>query len=195
MQCDLSTFSSCDFDKGAGRFKQSVWFLVNAAFVRASWLPFMGVKVALLRLFGAKIGRSMVIKNGVNIKFPWRLRVGDNVWLGESAWIDNLDMVTIGDNVCISQGAVLLTGNHDYTVRDFRYRNAPISLESGVWIGAQSVVCSGVVARSHAVLAVGSVATHDMERYLIYQGNPAVVVRRRTLSRIEDESINNYNVL
>ena len=181
LNCDLSTFSPDDFDKGAGIIKQTLWYFVNALLVRASWNPFMGIKIALLKAFGAKIGKGLVIKNNVCIKFPWKLTLGDNVWLGESCWIDNLDRVTIGSNVCISQGALLLTGNHDYTLSTFDYRNAPILIEDGAWIGAKAVVCPGVTVRPHAILTVGSIATKEMEAYGIYQGNPAKWVRKRII--------------
>lgn len=142
----------------------------------------MWVKVLLLRAFGARIGRGLVIKNRVNIKLPWKLKVGNHVWLGEDAWIDNLNNVLLGDNVCISQGALLLTGNHDYTTAAFYYRNAPVVVEDGAWIGAKAVVCPGVVVGSHAILTVGSIATKAMEAYGIYQGNPAKLVRQRTIN-------------
>lgn len=133
-EVDLSAFYGGDFDKGAGKIKITLWYFVNAFFVRASWNPFMGLKIFLLRLFGANIGKGLIIKNNVIIKFPWKLVVGDNCWLGENCWIDNLDNVTIGNNVCISQGAMLLTGNHDYRKFNMPYRNAPIIIENGAWI-------------------------------------------------------------
>lgn len=175
----LKTFNTENFDKGAGIIKQTVWYFVNALLVRASWNPFMNIKIILLKAFGAKIGKGLVIKNNVCIKFPWKLTIGDYVWLGEYCWIDNLDRVTIGNNVCISQGALLLTGNHDYTSTSFNYRNAPIVIEDGAWIGAKTIVCPGVRVHSHAVLTAGSVITSDMEEYKIYQGNPAIKRRER----------------
>lgn len=178
---NLSTFSTNNFDKGAGIIKQTLWYFINALFVRASWNPFMSIKIFLLRIFGAKIGTGLVIKNNVCIKFPWKLTIGNNVWLGEQAWIDNLDYVTIGNDVCISQNALLLTGNHDYTISTFDYRNAPIIIEDGVWIGAKAVVCPGVTAKSHSILTVGSIATKDLEEYCIYQGNPAKIIRKRNI--------------
>lgn len=178
---DLSSFTTGNFDKGAGFIKQTLWYFTNALFVRASWNPFMGIKIALLKAFGAKIGKGLVIKNNVCIKFPWKITIGDNVWLGEYAWIDNLDYVTIGNNVCISQGALLLTGNHDYTCSFFDYRNAPIVIENGAWIGAKCIVCPGVTVHSHAILTVGSIATKDMEEYTIYKGNPAIKIRDRII--------------
>lgn len=178
---DLKTFTADQFNKGAGFIKQTLWYFTNAIFVRASWNPFMGIKIALLKAFGAKIGKNLVIKNNVCIKFPWKLSIGDNVWLGEYVWIDNLDYVTIGNNVCISQGALLLTGNHDYTCSSFDYRNAPIVIENGAWIGAKCIVCPGVTVHSHAILTVGSIATKDMEEYTIYKGNPAIKIRDRII--------------
>ena len=141
----------------------------------------MGVKIALLRMFGAKIGKGLVIKNNVIIKSPWNLVVGDSCWLGEGCWIDNLDRVFIGSDVCISQGAMLLTGNHDYAVASMPYRNAAIHIEDGAWIGAKTVVCPGVTVHDNAILTVGSVATRDMEANGIYQGHPAVKIRVRRI--------------
>ena len=180
-QVDLRSFSVGQFSKGAGKLKISLWYFVNALFVRASWNPFMGVKILLLRLFGAKIGKGLVIKNNVIIKFPWKLKIGDNVWLGEGCWLDNLDNITIGDNVCISQGALLITGNHDYTKSDFPYRNAPIIIENGAWIGAKAVVAPGVRIASHSILTLGTIMTKDTEPYGIYQGNTGVKIKERNV--------------
>lgn len=176
---DLSKFDANTFDKGAGLLKRTLWYFVNALFVRCSLNPFMRPKIWLLKAFGAQIGHGVVIKNEVNVKSPWHLVLGENVWLGEKVWIDNLDRVCIGNNVCISQGAMLLTGNHDYQRSDFAYRNAPIVIEEGAWIAAKSVVCPGVTVHSHAILGVGSVARTDLEAYKIYSSVPAQYVRDR----------------
>lgn len=180
----LAAFSAEEFDKGAGILKRTLWYFVNALIVRASWNPFMGIKILLLRLFGAKIGRRLCIKNNVIIKFPWKLIVGDDCWLGEGVWIDNLDKVTIGNNVCISQGAMLLTGNHDYKRPSMPYRNAPIRIEDGVWIGARATVCPGVFVHKNSILTVGGTATKDMDENGIYQGVPAVKVRERVIVEV-----------
>ena len=124
-----------------------------------------------------------MIKNNVNVKFPWKLSVGNNVWIGECVWIDNLDRVSIGDSVCISQGALLLTGNHDYASSAFDYRNAPITIADGAWVGARAVVCPGVDVGSHAVLSAGAVATHSLAPWRVYAGNPATEVRRRVITK------------
>jgi putative colanic acid biosynthesis acetyltransferase WcaF len=178
---DLSRFNN-DWYRPGPRWKIVVWFIVNSLFIN-TYLPIpVKFKVALLRLFGAKLGRGVVIKPAVNIKYPWFLRVGDHVWIGEQVWIDNLAEVGLGNHVCLSQGSMLLTGNHDYGKAAFGLIAKPITVEDGAWIGAKAVVCPGVVCGSHAVLAVGSVATKSLEPYTIYQGNPAVRVRNRVIS-------------
>lgn len=139
------------------------------------------IKILLLRLFGAKVGTGVVIKPRVNIKHPWRLVVGENVWIGEGVWIDNLVKVEIGSNVCISQEALLLTGSHDYTDRKFRLTLGEIHLEDGVWIAANVVVCPGVRCARNAVITVGSVLRKDAEAGGVYAGIPAMLLRQRII--------------
>jgi putative colanic acid biosynthesis acetyltransferase WcaF len=183
MSVALKTFSSKTFDKGRGKLTQLIWIFINAVLIKNSWFVFKQPKLIFLRLFGAKIGKGVILKPGVNIKFPWKLEIGNDVWIGEGVWIDNLDTVTIGNDACISQGALLLTGNHDYKSTSFDYKNAPIVIEDGVWIGAKSVVCPGVICKSHSILAVGSVATKTLDADSIYQGNPAQLIRKRILNK------------
>lgn len=178
---DLSRFNN-DWYKPGPRWKIVAWFIANSL-VLNNYLPIpVGVKRMILRWFGASIGTGVIIKPAVNVKYPWLLTVGDHVWIGEQVWIDNLAPVTIGSHACLSQGAMLLTGNHDYRVSTFDLSVKPIRVEDGAWIGAKTVVCPGVTCHSHAVLAVGSVATRDLDAYGIYQGNPAVWVRKRTIT-------------
>ncbi len=136
----------------------------------------------LLRLFGAQIGKGVVIKPGVNIKYPWKLSIGDYSWIGEKVWIDNLDQVTIGRHCCLSQEAMLLIGNHNYKLPTFDLMVAPITLEDGVWIGARSIVTGGVTCQSHSVLAINSVASLNLHQNGIYRGNPAEKVKERLIA-------------
>lgn len=181
VKTDLSRFSTGDYSAGRPKWKVLAWYFINYYILNSAFPWPYGLKRSLLRLFGAKVGKGLVIKTKVRVKNPWRLSIGDNCWIGESVWIDNLEDVTIGDNVCVSQGALLLTGNHDYTLSDFPYRLGKVTLEDGVWIGAQSVVCPGVLCRSHSILTVNSVATRTLEPWHIYAGNPAVFVRERVM--------------
>ena len=166
---------------GASKWKQTVWYFVNIFFFKNSICLFSFLKVFLLKCFGAKVGHGVIIKPNVNIKYPWFLEIGDDVWIGEKVWIDNLAFVKIGSNVCISQGAFLLTGNHNFKEQTFDLIIGKIIIEEGAWIGAQSVVCPGVTCKSHSVLSVSSVATKDLDPYCIYQGNPASKIKERII--------------
>ena len=135
----------------------------------------------LLRAFGARVGRKVVIKPGVRVKYPWLLEVGDHSWLGEDCWIDNLAAVKIGCNVCISQGAYLCTGNHDWSDPAFGLVVKPITLRDGAWVGARAVIAPGVEIGECGVAAAGSVVTKEIAPYEIHAGNPARFVRRRVV--------------
>ncbi|MCO5947693.1 WcaF family extracellular polysaccharide biosynthesis acetyltransferase [Mucilaginibacter flavidus] len=182
QQTDLSTYNNFPFHPGGSGLKRLLWFYVNAIFLKSSFQPSSRIKVFCLRLFGAKIGNGVTIKPGVNVKYAWHLSIANHSWIGENVWIDCLVPVNIGSNVCISQGAVLLTGSHDYKKTSFDLITASITLEEGVWIGACAVINLGVTAASHAVLTSGSVATKNLDTYSIYQGNPAVKVRNRNIA-------------
>ena len=182
LKTDLSRFDNAWYHTGASPLKSVLWYFTNEIIFKSGFFPIYGIKCKILRLFGAKIGKNVILKPGVNLKSPWRLTVGDNTWIGEKVWIDNQADITIGANVCISQGAMLLTGNHDYKKVAFDFIIGKIVLEDGAWVGAQTVVCPGVTLGSHSILSVGSVATKDLEAYGIYQGIPAVKVRERTIS-------------
>lgn len=176
---DLSQFNNNWYNPGAGFVKRLLWFWVNACVIQSAWIPSSWLRIALLRLFGARIGKGVVIKPGVNIKYPWLLTIGNHCWIGENVWIDNLGKTILSDSVCLSQGAMLLCGSHNYKDPKFGLIVGPITLETGVWIGAKAIVCPGVTCHSHSVLAVGSMATSDLEPWGIYQGNPATFKRKR----------------
>jgi putative colanic acid biosynthesis acetyltransferase WcaF len=180
MQTNLSKFNTGEYKAGS-KLKVFVWYFINYYILNSSFPWPYRLKVFFLRVFGAKVGVGLIIKTNVRIKNPWRLEIGDHCWIGESVWIDNLENVKIGSNVCISQGSMLLTGNHDYTKSSFPYRLGIIEIEDGVWIGAKSVVCPGVKCRSHSILTVNSVATKELKSWGIYSGNPAAFVRNRRI--------------
>lgn len=179
---DLSAYSSGSFDRGASLFAEVAWMVASAIFFRHSLAVGSAVKCAVLRAFGARVGDRVVIKPSVQIKFPWKLRLGSHVWIGEHVWIDNLDIVTLDDHVCVSQGAMLVCGNHDFTVASFALVTKPIKVDRGAWLCARSIVGPGVHVGSHAVLTAGSVAVNNLDPYTVYQGNPAVAKQPRRLN-------------
>ncbi|WP_218846917.1 WcaF family extracellular polysaccharide biosynthesis acetyltransferase [Winogradskyella forsetii] len=182
MKTDLSTYNNSWYNPGS-KFKRLLWYVISLLFFEGGWNISSGLKIALLRIFGAKIGQGVVIKPRISIKYPWKLQIGNHCWIGENVWIDNLDEVTIENHVCISQGALLICGNHNYKKSSFDLFVAPIALKEGSWVGAKSMVSPGVTLNSHAVLSLGSVATMDLEAYSIYSGNPATRVKTRKIEQ------------
>lgn len=177
---DLNSYDNSWYKPG-NMLKIVVWYWVNELVLKNTLLPFSNLKVIVLRFFGAKIGQGVTIKPGVNIKYPWFLEIGNHCWIGEGVWIDNLDHVFVGNNVCISQDAMLLCGNHNFKTPTFDLIIKPIILEEGSWVGAKSIVCPGVTLKTHSILTVGSVANRDLDAYSIYKGNPALKIKLRKI--------------
>lgn len=176
----LDLFSNPKFSRGASRLTELCWITVSGLLVE-SWLPGSVWRRQILRAFGARIGKGVVIKPRVRVKFPWRLKVGDHSWIGESVWIDNLDEVSIGTHCCLSQGAYLCTGSHDWTDRKFNLITHPIELGHGCWVGARASLGPGTKVEPGAVVTQGSVASGLLEAWTIHVGVPAKAAKKRQM--------------
>jgi len=177
----LRQYNNTRFDRGRSKLVEFLWLVLDAALVR-SRVPGYLHRRLILRAFGARIGKRVLIKPGVRIKFPWRLEIGDDSWLGEDAWIDNLVTVRIGANCCISQDAYICTGSHDWGASTFGLIVKPVKIGDGAWLASRSVIGPGVVVGEGAVLCLGSVTTSDLAAWGIYQGVPATLVKYRAVS-------------
>ena len=180
----LSDFDpSIGLDRGASKAKEAFWYVTKMIFFLTAF-PFPSkLKITLLTWFGAKMGKNIVIKPRVNIHMPWKLEIGDYSWLGEEVLILNFELVKIGRNVCISQKAFLCCGNHDYYNPAFNYRNGPITIEDGAWIGASCFVGPNVTIGFDTVITAGSVITSDLDSNGIYKGNPPVRLKDRWVNQ------------
>jgi putative colanic acid biosynthesis acetyltransferase WcaF len=181
----LDQYGVGTYTPGAPYWQQLLWYFLGSPLVQTGWIPISALKVWTLRRFGAKIGQQVRIKPGVQIKFPWRLTIGDFVWLGENAWIDNLAEVTIESHVCISQGVYLCTGNHDWNHPNFRLIPGEIHIQEGSWIAAKAVIGPGVTVGKGAVLTLGGVAAKSLAAMTIYAGNPAQPIKQRKQTAID----------
>jgi len=166
-------------DRGRHKSVEATWHLLKCLLFLSplpwpSWL-----KCALLRLFGATIGKRVCIKPRVNIHFPWKLRIGDHSWIGEEVFLLNLEPITIGAHCCISQRAFLCSGNHDYRQPEMPYRNQLIIIEDGTWIGAQAFIAPGVTTGTDAVIMAGSVVHRNQPAGMVCGGNPCAPLKPR----------------
>lgn len=175
----LEGYTVGDFQRGAPRWQEGLWHLVKAVFFLGG-LPWpSAVRVAWLRAFGAKIGRGVTIRRGVNISYPWRLTVGDHVWLGEEVMILSLAQVTLGSNVCISQRAFLCTGSHAFHSSAFELRTKPIVVHESSWVAAQVFVAPGVEIGPGSRVGAGSVVLATVPPGVSVLGNPAAPLPSR----------------
>jgi len=155
---DLSKFPTPEIPGNRGLATKVLWYVVAGLFFQHSFalLP-SWAKATLLRSFGASIGRGVVIKPGVTIKCPWFLKVGDHTWIGQGVWIDNPGSITVGADVCISQGAYLVTGNHDFKDSAFRFFSSPIDIGDRCWICAKAIIPPGSRIPPGTVVQIGKV--------------------------------------
>lgn len=171
--------ASIGLDRGQPKRVEAMWYLVKVLFFLTA-IPWPSrLKVGLLRRFGAEVGTGVLIRQRVNIHMPWKLSIGDHCWIGEEVWILNFEPVTIGSHCSISQRAFLCTGNHDYRSIDMQYRNAPISIGDGAWVGAQAFVAPGVEIGREAVIAAGSVVAQSVGAAHVFTSEAAPSVRPR----------------
>ena len=172
----LEMYDNSDFDRGAPRWKRGLWVIVRCVFFQNPCPWGSTFRSALLRAFGAKIGKEVGIGSNVYISFPWRLVVGDHVWIGDDVGILSLAQVTIESNVCVARRSFLCTGSHDVRREDFNLKVAPILIRTGSWIAIGSLILAGVTIGEGAVVSAGSVVLKDVPPNCLVRGNPATVV-------------------
>ncbi len=174
----LRDYSTGGFDRGQPLWFEAVWIVVKCLFF-LNPVPWpSALRVALLRAFGARVGERVVVRSQVNVTFPWRLSVGDDVWLGEEVLILSLAQVTLEPNVCISQRAFLCTGSHDFRAPKFDLITKPIIVRGGSWVAAQAFLAPGVEIGEGSMVSAGSVVLENVPPKSLVRGNPAVVAKR-----------------
>lgn len=157
----LAGFRGHGYDKQRSVVWQAGWFAVMNVLFSAWWLP-ARLRPPLLRWFGASVGEGVLIRHRVRVQWPWKLTVGDHCWIGEGVWLINLEPITLGHDVCLSQEAVLCTGSHDPRSPTFEFDNAPITVGDGAWVAAQALVLRGVSIGAGVVVPARAVVRHDL---------------------------------
>ena len=156
QQRDLAGFTGAGYEVGRGKVVQASWLLISGAVFTRWWCP-AKLRIAILRAFGARVGSNVLVRHRVRIHWPWKLEIGDGTWIGEGAWLLNLESIRIGANVCVSQEALICTGSHDLHSPTFEFDNAPIVIEDGVWIATRAVVLRGVTVPAGMTVHAASV--------------------------------------
>lgn len=158
----LADYDNAWYSPGRGKMVCTLWYFVSLLVFESGWFPVSGLKVWLLRWFGAKIGTGVVIKPNVRIKYPWRLSIANDCWIGQGVWIDNLDEVSLASDVCLSQDVYLCTGSHDHRSATFELKTKPIVIGHGAWVACRAVVLAGSVISPGQVVSAGQVVDSRM---------------------------------
>ena len=177
----LDQFNNRSYERGASKAFELAWILVRS-FVFMHSIPISSaIKVIVLRFFGAKIGRGVVLRSRINISMPWRLTLGDYVWIGDDVSILSLAEVKIASHCCISQRSFLCTGSHDFESETFDLVVKPITIEESCWVGAQCFIGPGVLMSEGSRSLAGAVVVRNTDRETTVGGVPAKVVSTRPL--------------
>lgn len=162
---NLSNFTPSNYSLKT-RIRYVLWKVFEALFVKGQ-ASISSVRVAILRLFGAKIGSGVRVRRGVKVHFPWNLEIGNRVWIGEEVWFINHELITIGNDVCISQRSVLCSGGHDFLSKSLEYKHAPILVGSGVWICLDVKVLPGSIIEDCAVISCGEIVSGNVPEFTL----------------------------
>jgi len=176
---DLSEFKLPRNFRGRPAIYVQLWWLIQCTIFRLSPQFAYGFRRFLLRLFGASIGKNVLIRPTAKVTYPWKVSIGENTWIGDDAVIYSLGEVTIGSNTCISQLSYICAGDHDYTLRDFPIRSRTVMIGNEVWIAAGVFIAPGVSIGNGTVIGAVSSVFSDMPEKSLCYGSPCKVIRAR----------------
>ena len=165
---ELSLFHS----KKIGVFRRvnlGIWMPVWFIFFKCSMAPSV-LRPLILRIFGASIGRNVLLRRGVRVHFPWNLEIADNCWIGEEVWFINHEKVTIGSDVCISQRSIICSGGHDYRSASLEYAHKPVTIKDGAWVCLDAKVLPGITIGECSVVSAGEIVRKSLPDYSMLVG-------------------------
>ncbi|MFW5698357.1 MAG: WcaF family extracellular polysaccharide biosynthesis acetyltransferase [Planctomycetota bacterium] len=191
VEVDLGRYDQGWFDRGRGPIACMLWDMVQTLLIAPSPHCFYSWRRFWYRLFGATIGKDVLIRKSVKCNYPWKLTIGDRCWIGDGATLYTLDHITLDSDVVVSQQAYLCTGSHDPSDPAFGLRTAPITVRRGAWIALGAVVMPGATIGNGALIGARAVLTHDAAARTIYTGSPARERGRREIveREVDDEPV------
>ena len=176
---DLSRFILPTGFRGRNAFVVQLWWLVQATVF--NWSPqFMyQFRAMLLRLFGAQIGKGVLVRPTVCVTYPWKLTIGDNSWVGDDVVLYSLGEISVGSNTVISQRSYICAADHDHSDTAFSIHSKPVSIGDSVWIATDVFVAPGVRIGDGTVVGARSSVFKDLPSNVICNGTPAQMRRQR----------------
>lgn len=166
----------------AHRLRRLLWQI--AWLLLARWTPpfLYAWRRFLLRLFGATIASEARVYSSARIWYPPNLIMLQNACIGPRVNLYCMARVSLGRGALVSQDSTICAGSHDYDDQFFQLIASPITIGDGAWVAAEAFVGPGVTIGPRAVLGARAVMFKDAEPCGIYAGNPAKLIKRRTLN-------------
>ena len=156
-----------------------LWWIVQSSIFKHSPQFAYGLRRSLLRIFGAQIGKGVIIRPSVTVTYPWKVSLGDYVWIGDDVVLYSLGPIEIQSNAVVSQKSYLCTGDHDYKDPNFRIRARKITIESEAWVASDVFVGPGVTIGHGSVIGARSTVLQNMPSNMICKGYPCKPIKRR----------------
>jgi len=176
---ELKTFKLPKNFRGRNAIVVQLWWFVQSLFFKNSPQFLYGFRRFLLRLFGAKIGKKVIIRPTVRITYPWKIIIGDYSWIGDDVVLYSLGEIEIGKNVVISQKSYLCAASHNYLRSDFPIFAKKITIKDECWLATDVYVAPGITIHKGTVVGSRSSVYKDLPENKICIGNPAKVIRER----------------
>jgi acetyltransferase-like isoleucine patch superfamily enzyme len=145
-----------------------------------SYFPFHFIRIGFLNLiFRSNIKWTVGLYYGVEIRHPWKLKIGDSSVIGHGVTLDARKGLIIGSNVNISSDVMIWTLHHDYNDMFFKAIGETVIIDDYVWICSRAIILPGVKIGKGAVIASGAVVTKDVKEFTIVGGVPAKIIGLR----------------
>ena len=185
---DLRTYNGADYDRGRSNLIVMLWWLVQAIAFPLSLHNFNALRCLLLRFFGAKIGKGVIIRPSSRFTYPWKVEIGDYSWIGDRVVFYSVDRIIIGSHCVVSQKSYLCTGSHDIKDSSFSLITAPIRIGNGTWIATDCFVAAGVNIGANSAIGARSNVLKSIPARQVAWGNPCVPRYPRQIEKSDRNS-------
>ncbi|MEO0684814.1 MAG: hormogonium polysaccharide biosynthesis acetyltransferase HpsU [Cyanobacteria bacterium J06649_11] len=169
---DLRQYDQSDFDRGRAGWYVLFWWFVQAITFPLTLHNMSGVRCAILRLFGARIGKGVLIRPTARFTYPWKVTIGDYSWIGDDVVLYSLDEINIGSHCVISQKSYICTGSHNIKDPAFGLTTGKITIGNGAWVATDCFVGPAITIGANAVVGARSTVLTDLPNAQVCWGTP-----------------------
>ena len=179
---NLNLYKTPDNFRGKSKITVQLWWLIQALFFSTTPQFMYGWRRFLLKCFGAKIGKNVIIRPSAKFTYPWKIKIGDYSWIGDDVVLYSLGEIEIGAHTVVSQKSYLCTGSHDYTKNDFPIYSKKIIIEDECWLATDVFVSPGVTIGRGTVVGARSTVIKDLNSNSVYVGSPVKFIKNRKIA-------------